>query len=177
VQPPVDEWLSWASCGVPTETSLVFEQLLRFAVHDLGAAGIGALLVYQPADRAADDRVEHRLAAPLRLNVSRPTDLAPLRHVLSQIDGAAMFDAGGTLEALGVRLSPSAVAEAQVDALLGTRHTSARRYSYDDRSSVVVAVSDDGPTTVFRRGEVVGDSAAAARRRAELDARAERPDR
>jgi hypothetical protein len=177
VQPPVDEWLSWASRGVPTETSLVFEQLLRFAVHDLGAAGIGALLVYQPADRAADDRVEHRLAAPLRLNVSRPTDLAPLRHVLSQIDGAAMFDAGGTLEALGVRLSPSAVAEAQVDALLGTRHTSARRYSYDDRSSVVVAVSDDGPTTVFRRGEVVGDSAAAARRRAELEARAERPDR
>ena len=45
-----------------------------------------------------------------------------------------------------------------IGALGGTRHTSARRYSHDDPEAVVIAVSEDGPVTVFRRGDVVGHS-------------------
>ena len=62
------------------------------------------------------------------------------------------------LFALGVRLVPSADAEAAIGALGGTRHTSARRYSHDDPDAVVIAVSEDGPVTVFRHGDVVGRS-------------------
>ena len=53
---------------------------------------------------------------------------------------------------------PSKTAERNVEAVGGTRHTSGRRYSYDDRSATVIAVSDDGPVSVFRGGSVLGTS-------------------
>ena len=58
----------------------------------------------------------------------------------------------------GVRLVPSADAEATVEGLGGMRHTSARRYSRDDPQAVVVVVSEDGPVTIFRDGDVVARS-------------------
>ena len=72
--------------------------------------------------------------------------------------GAALFDRDGVLRRLGVRLVPSASAEASVDALGGTRHTSGRRYSYDEPHATVVVVSEDGPVTVLRHGRIVGRS-------------------
>jgi DNA integrity scanning protein DisA with diadenylate cyclase activity len=40
----------------------------------------------------------------------------------------------------------------------GTRHTSGRRYSYDDPFATVIAVSEDGPVSVLRNGAVLGRS-------------------
>lgn len=159
VAPPVSEWLAWASCGIDDDGSRIVDQLLQFAVHDLGSAAIGSLLVYglSDADRAGG-RIEHRLPTPPPLNIGRPADLAPLRHVLTQLDGAAVFDVDGTLVDLGVRLVPSADADASVQPLRGTRHTNGRRFSYDCPSAVVIAVSDEGPVTVFRNGRVIGES-------------------
>ena len=64
-----------------------------------------------------------------------------------------MFDADGVLRELGVRLVPSAAAEAEVDGYRGMRHTSARRYSYDDPTATVIVVSEDGPVSVLRAGQ------------------------
>lgn len=135
----------------------VLTTLLEFAVHDLGSRGIGALLVYRPAEDH-QPFFEIRLAEPPPLQICRASDLAPLRHVLGQIDGAAVFDEGGTLRQLGVRLVPSALAESDVEGYRGMRHTSARRYSFDDPVATVVVVSEDGPVTVLRRGQLVGRS-------------------
>jgi DNA integrity scanning protein DisA with diadenylate cyclase activity len=74
------------------------------------------------------------------------------------VDGAAIFDAAGILRQLGVRLVPSNAAEETVEAFGGTRHTSGRRYSYDDPLATVIAVSEDGPVSVLRNGEVLGRS-------------------
>jgi hypothetical protein len=141
----------------------VLETLLEFAVHDLGARNIGATLLYRPGDGPADDGlpdgVEARLAMPPPLQVRRPADLAPLRHVLAQVDGATVFDRAGTLRQIGVRLVPSAEAESGVDGYRGMRHTAGRRYSYDDPGATVIVVSEDGPVTVLRAGELVGRSA------------------
>lgn len=163
VEPPFGSWFERASCGLTGEQSLIFDRLLRFAVHDLGALGIGALFVFggeYDARRpgAFELRLEERMAAPPPLRLDRPTDLGPLRHVLGQIDGAAFVDATGVLRQLGVRLIPSAAAEETVSPIGGTRHTSARRYSADDPDAIVVVVSDDGPVTVFRAGAVIGRS-------------------
>ncbi len=38
------------------------------------------------------------------------------------------------------------------------RHTSARRYSYDDPQATVIVVSEDGPVTVLRNGRLLGSS-------------------
>lgn len=156
-QPPVDRWLDAVAACQTVEQQRILKRLLRFAVHDLGSRRIGALLVYHvvPPDRA---RYELRLPEPPPLSVQQPVNLAPLHHVLGQLDGAAMFDETGTLTALGARLVPTRDAEENVRPIGGTRHTSARRYSYDEPHAIVIAVSEDGPVSVFRRGEVLGRS-------------------
>jgi len=156
-EPPVGSWVDMlTACGHYGEPE-VLKAMLEFAVHDLGSLGIGALLVYRP-DGEDGPPVEERLSAPPPLRIGRATHLAPLRHALAQVDGAAIFDAEGVLRQLGVRLVPSRTAEAEVDPFGGTRHTSGRRYSYDDPKATVVAVSEDGPVTVLRNGSVLGRS-------------------
>lgn len=157
-EPPVSEWIDAVVEAMAAHREReVLETLLEFAVHDLGARGIGALLVYRP-DGAPPGDFQLRLPEPPALDVRQPEDLAPLRHALAQTDGAAVLDADGVLRQLGVRLVPSPTAEAEVDSLRGMRHTSARRYSYDDPTSTVIVVSEDGPVTVLRDGVVLGTS-------------------
>ncbi len=156
-QPPIGRWLDAVSVCSTDEQRRVLTRLLRFAVHDLGSRRIGALLVHhltppQPVHH------ESRLPSPPSLNVLQPVNLAPLQHVLSQLDGAAMFDGDGTLSALGVRLVPSRKAEEDIPPIGGTRHTNARRYSVDEPDAFVIAVSEDGPVTVFHRGRILGRS-------------------
>jgi DisA bacterial checkpoint controller nucleotide-binding len=156
-EPPVSSWIDAVTATPEHGDAEVLEALVEYAVHDLGSRGIGSLLVYRPGD---DDgpAVEERLPTPPPLQITQASHLAPLRHALAQIDGAAVFDAQGVLRRLGVRLVPSSAAEVNVDAFGGTRHTSGRRYSYDDPRATVIAVSADGPVTVLRNGAVVGRS-------------------
>jgi hypothetical protein len=156
-EPPIGRWIdSLTACAVHGDPE-VLEAMLEFAVHDLGSTGIGALLIYRP-DREPGPPVEERLPTPPPLQIRRPAHLAPLRHALAQVDGAAVFDVDGTLRRLGVRLVPSLLAEETVEALGGTRHTSGRRYSRDDPLATVIAVSEDGPVSVLRDGEVLARS-------------------
>jgi hypothetical protein len=158
-EPPLSTWIDTVTTCPAHGDADVLASMLEFAVHDLGSRGIGALLIYR-ADGSSGPSVEERLPTPPPLDIRRPLHLAPLRHALSQIDGAAVFDAEGILTRLGVRLVPSAVAEESVDPLGGTRHTSGRRYSHDDPRATVIVVSEDGPVSVFRNGVVVGHSPA-----------------
>lgn len=156
-EPPVSSWIDTVTASTEHGDPEVLEALLEFAVHDLGSRGIGSLLVYR-SEVSPGPRVEERLPTPPRLRIRQATHLAPLRHALAQIDGAAIFDAQGVLRQLGVRLVPSSDAEETVEALHGTRHTSGRRYSYDDPLATVIAVSEDGPVSVLRDGAVLGRS-------------------
>lgn len=156
VEPPVESWLDGASADGADTT--VLESLGRFAAHDLGAHGIGAMLVLGATDASAA-AFERRLPTPPPFAITDPSMLGPLRHVLTQIDGAVLFDSAGRVIELGVRIVPTADAEDGVDAIGGTRHTTARRYSYDDPAATVIVVSEAGPVTVFRAGEIVGRSA------------------
>lgn len=61
---------------------------------------------------------------------------------------------------VGVRLIASEDAETSVDGLKGMRHTSARKYSFDDPKATVIVVSEDGPVTLLRGGEIIGASPA-----------------
>jgi hypothetical protein len=156
-EPPVRSWIDAVTASPEHGDPEVLEAMLEFAVHDLGSRGIGSLLIYRPDD-APGPPVEERLPTPPPLRILRASHLAPLRHALAQIDGAAIFDAEGVLRQLGVRLVPSNAAEQSVDALGGTRHTSGRRYSFDDPLATVIAVSEDGPVSVLRNGAVLGRS-------------------
>jgi DNA integrity scanning protein DisA with diadenylate cyclase activity len=154
---PIDGWIGTITgCSAHGDPEVI-RALLEFAVHDLGSMGIGSLLIYRPTAEAGP-AVEERLPTPPPLKIRRASHLAPLRHALTQVDGAAIFDQDGILRHLGVRLVPSKTAEEAVEALGGMRHTSARRYSYDDPSATVIAISEDGPVSVLRNGIVLGGS-------------------
>jgi hypothetical protein len=156
-EPPVSSWSETLTASSAHGDPAVLEALLEFAVHDLGSLGIGALLIYRP-DAEPGPQVEERLPAPPPLRIREATHLAPLRQVLAQVDGAAVFDGRGVLRQLGVRLVPSKASEETVEAFGGTRHTSGRRYSHDDPFATVIAVSEDGPVSVLRNGAVLGRS-------------------
>jgi hypothetical protein len=157
-QPLVSAWIDTVGACALYGDREVLQRMLEFAVHDLGARGIGTTLVYRADDQRAPYRQE-RLPVPPPLSIVRSTDLAPLRHVLAQIDGANLFDESGTLTEIGVRLVSSQAAEREAAGFRGMRHTSGRRYSFDDPTATVIVVSDDGPVTVFRAGNILGASA------------------
>jgi hypothetical protein len=156
-EPPVSTWIDSVTASPFVGDRHVLEAMLEFAVHDLGSWGIGSLLVYRPSPEPGP-AVEERLPTPPPLQIRTASHLAPLRHALAQVDGAAVFDSDGVLRQLGVRLVPSATAEDEVEPFGGTRHTSGRRYSFDDPLATVVVVSADGPVTVLRDGAVLGRS-------------------
>lgn len=156
-EPRITSWLDSVPIG-PDDDRTVIAKLLAFAVHDLGARNVGATLIYRAGAESAGT-YEARLPSPPPLHIQRPADLAPLRHVLAQVDGAAVFDARGVLTEIGVRLMASVEAESDVEGFKGMRHTSARRYSFDDPEATVVVVSEDGPVTVLRGGRKLGASA------------------
>lgn len=156
-EPPFAGWIDAVrACGQHGDGD-VLGRLLGFAVHDLGARGVGSILIYRPngGDLPAS---ELRLPVPPPLEIRRPEDLAPLRHALAQVDGAAVFDRAGTLRHLGVRLVPSETLPLDIDTRHGMRHIAGIRYSRDDPSATVVVVSEDGPVTVLRNGVEIGRS-------------------
>ncbi|MGD0394344.1 MAG: diadenylate cyclase [Acidimicrobiales bacterium] len=156
-EPPVASWIDTVTDSAVHGDFEVLSAMLEFAVHDLGSLSIGSLLIYRP-DSDPGPPVEERLPTPPPLQIRRASHLAPLRHALAQIDGAAVFDADGVLRQLGVRLIPSIASEAVVEPFGGTRHTSGLRYSHDDPLATVVAVSEDGPVSLLRNGTVLGRS-------------------
>ena len=160
-EPPLADWIRSITAEAFDGDKLVLKKLLSFAIHDLSSRGIGATLVYRPHDDPAPP-TEDPFPTPPAFRITEPVDLAPLRHVLAQVDGAAFFDADGSLARLGSRLMPSVDARESVEAYRGTRHTSGRRYSYDDPFATVVVVSEDGPVTVLRGGELLGTTSSVA---------------
>jgi len=153
-EPPLKPWMRHVAGAGFHGDAKVLAKLMAFAVYDLGATGVGALLAYRPAvDEGPTSEV--LLPPPPPFEITTPEDLGPLRHVLALVDGAAVFDATGTLRELGVRLVPSAASEADIEAYRGMRHTSALRYSADDPTATLIVVSEDGPVSVIRNGEVL----------------------
>ena len=157
LEPPVSRWLDLGSCVVNQLSHELLKRMLGFAIHDVAARHVGATFVITP-DGTLAGGAERRYGRPPDFRIDRPADLAPLYHVLGQVDGAAVFDQTGMLSELGVRLIPSVAAEAEVEPYGGTRHTSALRYSYDDPKATIIVISEDGPVSVMRAGKRLGQS-------------------
>jgi len=92
-----------------------------------------------------------------RLSMLDERDSAAIGHLLSQIDGATILDSTGNLIRTGVHLKYSAKSNDLVPEHKGTRHTSAKRFSYDHPNTLVITVSEDGPVTVFSDGASLVD--------------------
>lgn len=131
--------------------------ILEFCVHTMSPSPWGATLVWAlEPDLVEQLCADHARPLPTLSLQSRPNH-GPMRQLLSQTDGAALLTPDGELADVGVflRSSPEAYAAIKVDPARGTRHGSARRFSYDHDRAVVFVVSQDGPVTVYFGGGVV----------------------
>jgi DNA integrity scanning protein DisA with diadenylate cyclase activity len=140
---------------VPSAEAAVVHSVLRLAVHELSAANIGATLILR-VDREPEEKLRGVHAgtdvSSLSLDVNRAVHVGPIAHVLSQTDGAMVLSREGRVQEIGCHLSYSDRARDTLEVTGGTRHTSAMRFSYDEPRALVVAVSEDGPVTVFSDG-------------------------
>lgn len=143
--------------AVPDASPEAAAAILEFCVHTMSPSPAGAALVW-----AMDEALVEVLCAqhshPIpTITLEDRANHGPLRQLLAQTDGAAVLSPAGELMDVGVflRASADAYAALPVDRQHGTRHASARRFSFDHKEAVVFVVSQDGPVTVYRGGDVV----------------------
>ncbi|MFN8038861.1 MAG: diadenylate cyclase [Acidimicrobiales bacterium] len=138
----------------------VLAAILEFCLHTLAPAPAGAALVWLLDDHGADQlghlrRPQPPVALPA-LSLLDPRTHGALRQMLAQIDGATIVDHQGNVLETGVHLIGSERSAALIGTRpgRGTRHGSARRFSFDEPRTVVFVVSEDGPVTVFSDGAI-----------------------
>jgi DNA integrity scanning protein DisA with diadenylate cyclase activity len=136
-------------------TVQVLNDLLSLCLHVLSSRHIGATFVWAPDPahpRAGDSRSEAGKSTPARLHVSREHQVEAIATLLAGIDGACLVGPDGEIERIEMRLAATNEAVDCVPAERGLRHTSAKRYSFDDPACLVFVVSHDGPVTVYSDG-------------------------
>jgi hypothetical protein len=139
---------------VPQLDHDVLAGLMELCVHWLSAGHVGATLVVALRGPAlALGHLDTSAAIiPPPLSVACRDHFPALLSALGQRDRAALVDADGTVAALDVGLNWGERAERMVGIVGGMRHTSARRFSFEEPGAVVFVVSQDGPATVFSDG-------------------------
>ncbi|MDQ4130571.1 MAG: diadenylate cyclase [Actinomycetota bacterium] len=141
--------------AVPQAASNILERLLEFCVQWVSPSQTGAILVWYLADVDPCDlpfvRISSARETPI-LYATERVDFGAMLSALGQMDGAAILSRDGRLTHLGAILEPSERAHELVAAIGGTRHTSARRFSFDEARSVVFVVSEAGAVSLFSDG-------------------------
>jgi DNA integrity scanning protein DisA with diadenylate cyclase activity len=112
-------------------------------------------LIWKPCDDEPVAHTEQLVHSVPSLHLADTGEEAAIANALAQTDGAAIFDVDSCLTAIGVRLASSSEAERRVSAMRGMRHISALRYSFDDRQSIVIVVSESGPITLMHAGKAI----------------------
>jgi hypothetical protein len=159
--PYADSYSNVVLRSVPEARPAVLAAILDFCIHTIGPAETGAALVWS-LDQNGSERLGHlRRPAPRvqlpALSLLDPLSHGPLRQLLSQLDGAALVDTDGRVVEAGVHLTGSdrSAKLIRIRPGRGTRHGSARRFSFDEDRTVVFVVSEDGPITVYSDGGVI----------------------
>lgn len=131
-------------------------EALDLCVHVLSPRGIGATLVWQVGSQGPVGSVSNvPNSPPTELNLFSSRDRFAIVALLASVDGACIVERDGRIRNYWAMLDPSPEAKQLVAEQGGTRHTSAKRYSYDEPRSIVIVVSADGPVTLFSDGAML----------------------
>jgi DNA integrity scanning protein DisA with diadenylate cyclase activity len=159
-RPAVDLILQKLHKTCPAVRQPAFAAVLRFAFHQLSPLKTGATLVWCLTEPSSADLGRMRPAidlTQLRADVSEEAVLPSMRHLLAQVDGATIISHQGMFLGTGAQLQPSMKSKRLVPEHQGTRHTSARRFSYDFDAGILVVVSSDGAVSIFSDGASLAD--------------------
>jgi len=154
-KPMVDAVMSLTDDFVPFSLREKLKEILSFAYHTLSPRHIGATIVWcleQPTTAESQAMQPAVDLSHLNLEIGNDAHRSSLRHLLAQTDGATIVQPDGKVVGIGAHLKVSTDSTKFIAASAGTRHTSARRFSFDCPSAIVATVSSDGPVTLFSDG-------------------------
>lgn len=138
--------------------------LLRLAYYFLSSKKIGTTLVWRllgPANQTMEGLSKTGLdLMSLQLNIHDESVYPVIEHLVRYHDGAVIIDPAGLIEQVGVHLSYGDNTAEKVSPDKGTRHTSAKRFSFEHPETLVCAVSEDGPVSIYSDGYKVTEMAA-----------------
>jgi endogenous inhibitor of DNA gyrase (YacG/DUF329 family) len=123
--------------------------------------GIGATLVWfieEPTPSELETGGTDVNIEALGLRVTERSDYSQIIHFAGQEDGAFVIGPKGDVRSVGLHLNYGRGAEDLISKYKGTRHTSAKRYSFEQERAVVFVVSQDGHVSIFSDGSKVSDS-------------------
>jgi hypothetical protein len=140
---------------VDTQFYELIAELLDFAFHRLSPLHIGATLVV-PLQSGVDPLtfpLEHDgYELPMNLNLRTPEDRELLVGYLRVVDGAVLLTPEGAVARTQVKLQTTKETSRKIGADRGMRHSSAKWFSYDNPTALVIVVSADGPVTMYSDG-------------------------
>lgn len=131
------------------------EKIIKFSFYVLSPERIGATIVYWFSNSDKKHLKGIKTFEKESINVNNENDINLLRNLLKEIDGAIFIDKEGYFINCEVHLSYSSKSEKAIkqDILTGTRHSSARRYSFDNKECLIITISQSGPVTIFFKGK------------------------
>lgn len=141
--------------SVPMINCSDVSKILEFCFYSLSANKTGATLVWflrEPDSTAFIAAKPQMDTQALHINLLSSQNLLPLQSILERNDGAALISPVGDVIGIGAHLQQSEKSTRLIAAYSGTRHTSARRFSYDWAESIIFTVSSDGPVSIFSDG-------------------------
>lgn len=159
LKPHVQSIMEAVTQCVPQADKGTFRKLLEFCYYKLSPSRIGATIVWclREPTRGEMQKMKSQVdLQPYDLNLTIGNDAAVIAHLLSNADGALILNEAAKAMGAAAHLQYSRKSERLIRATEGTRHTSARRFSYDAPKVVVFVVSSDGPVSVFSDGVKIG---------------------
>jgi DNA integrity scanning protein DisA with diadenylate cyclase activity len=151
VRPYADSVLADVTEAVPQAGFVTLNGLLTVAFHVLSPSNVGTTLIWW-LDNVDNLPQGGTSLSMLAMNVKQKNHYPAIRSLLRKHDGAVFVSPDGRLLTLGFQLKYSDIAASIISQTGGTRHTSAKRFSYDEPRVVAVTVSEDGPVSVFSDG-------------------------
>jgi hypothetical protein len=136
----------------------LFARLLDLVFHQLSPQGIGATLVVDvrgPGEPNEGALSHEGYASPFPINLRNRDDARTLATFLRIVDGACLVSGDGTLVRTQAKLASKIETSRLLGADRGTRHSSAKWFSFDHPGVVVFVVSADGPVSLYSDGAKV----------------------
>ena len=129
-------------------------KLIEFAYYELSPNKIGSILIYLLNN---DYEKIKELKPPIefndyKINFKKKIHHYLVKNFLKQIDGATLILPKGNIWGTGLHLQYSKNSKNIILEEKGTRHTSAKRFTYDYSNAIVIVTSEDGPVTVYSDG-------------------------
>ncbi|MBU1106241.1 MAG: diadenylate cyclase [Candidatus Riflebacteria bacterium] len=137
---------------IPSINQIVLKSILNLTCYRLSKQRVGATLIYCLSENANYSFADEMNFSSAEISIVGNKWKSCLTSFLSQTDGATVISKDGFVIGAGFQLQPSQKAVETIPQAEGTRHTSARRYSFDHPNILAFTISADGPITVFSDG-------------------------